>query len=178
MDKVELDKYMIRLKNGDESAFDIIYNETKRGLFSFILTYTKNYHTAEDLLQNTYVKMRNSIDGYKAGTNASAWIFTIAKNLSLNEIKRQKRETPTDFSEQSNRFGEYEIEDSISTPMLKIIRETLTKSEQQIVLLHIAGGYKHREIADMLLKPLGTVLWAYRNAVAKLKKKLEEEDEI
>lgn len=178
MDKAELDSYMVRLKNGDDSAFDVIYNETRKGLFSFILTYVKNYQSAEDVLQNTYIKIRNSIGSYRAGTNAWAWIFTIAKNLSLNEIKKAKRETPTDFNEQENRFGDYEIEDKLSMPMLNIIKETLNKTEQQIVLLHIVGGYKHREIADMLFKPLGTVLWAYRNAIGKLKKRLEDEDEI
>ena len=74
MDKAELDSYMVRLKNGDDSAFDVIYNETRKGLFSFILTYTKNYQSAEDVLQNTYIKIRNSIGSYRVGTNALAWI--------------------------------------------------------------------------------------------------------
>ncbi|HPD01766.1 MAG TPA: RNA polymerase sigma factor [Clostridia bacterium] len=176
MDRHELDKYMIRFRAGDESAFEVIYNETQRGLFSFVLSICKNYHTAEDMLQNTYIKMRAGIAGYEPGSNALAWLFTIAKNLTLNELQKRKKEVYTDFD-----LGSLENEkkfegEPVSSPLLDIIMDNLSPSEAQIVLLHLVSGYKHREIADMTKKPLGTVLWSYRNAVGKLKKIIEKED--
>ncbi|MEG2687726.1 MAG: sigma factor, partial [Clostridia bacterium] len=85
MDRQQLDEKMLRLQNGDEKAFEEIYNETKKGLFSFILSICKNYHTAEDIMQTTYIRVRTAISTYQAGANALAWIYTIGKNLTLNE---------------------------------------------------------------------------------------------
>ena len=45
----------------------------------------------------------------------------------------------------------------------------------RIVTLHVISGFKHREIADLLEKPIGTVLWTYNNALAKMKKELIKE---
>lgn len=177
MDKIELDKYMILFRAGDEQAFEVIYEETKRGLFSFVLSVCKNYHMAEDVVQNTYIKVRSAISSYQPGSNALAWMFTIAKNLALNELQKRKREVSTDFSGGGAEFGHYTLDENLGAGTLDIIMKTLTASEAQIVLLHVVSGYKHREIAEMIKKPLGTVLWSYRNALAKLKKAIGDDDE-
>jgi RNA polymerase sigma-70 factor (ECF subfamily) len=176
MDKRELDEKMLRLQTGDEQAFEEIYNLTKRGLFSFILSICRNYHTAEDIMQSTYLRLKGAISTYQAGSNALAWLFTIAKNLTINELNRAKRESFSDFEDTDARFGEYTLEDKLSGSVLELMGKTLNEEERQIVVLHLIAGFKHREIADMLQKPLGTVLWSYRNSLAKLKRELEKED--
>lgn len=65
---------MLRLQRGDEQAFEDIYNDTKRGLFAFILSLCRDYHTAEDMLQTSYIRLRTSIASYKDGANAYAWL--------------------------------------------------------------------------------------------------------
>ncbi|MDR3216642.1 MAG: RNA polymerase sigma factor [Clostridiaceae bacterium] len=177
MDRKELDKQMCLLQQGDENAFEVIYSETKRGLFSFIFSICKNYHTAEDLMQSAYIKLRASVGGYTPGSNALAWLFTIAKNLTLNELQRRKREVYSEFDAGSFELGHYTIDDKLPGQLLTTIMNTLSESESQIVLLHLVSGYKHREIAEMTGRPLGTVLWAYRNAIQKLQKVLKREEE-
>ena len=61
MTKQELDKKMLALQQGDENAFEDIYNDTKRGLFAFILSICRNYHTAEDMMQTAYIRLRTTI---------------------------------------------------------------------------------------------------------------------
>lgn len=90
---------MLQLQQGDESAFEDIYNETKRGLFAFITSICRNYQTAEDMMQVAYIRLRTTISSYRAGSNAYAWLYTIAKNATLNELNRQKRELSTDAIE-------------------------------------------------------------------------------
>ncbi|MEG2540591.1 MAG: RNA polymerase sigma factor [Clostridia bacterium] len=175
MDRQQLDEKMLRLQNGDEKAFEEIYNETKKGLFSFILSICKNYHTAEDIMQTTYIRVRTAISTYQAGANALAWIYTIGKNLTLNEISKRKREVFSDFEDNEKVFGTYDIDDKLSSPLIAIMNEVLNEQENQIVTLYLISGFKHREIAEMMDKPLGTVLWAYRNALLKIKKRLEKE---
>lgn len=175
MTKQEFDKKMLALQRGDEQAFEDIYNETHRGLFAFILSICRNYHTAEDMMQTAYIRLRTTVSSYKAGSNAFAWLYTIAKNATLNEIARAKREALTDMEEERADFGTYDIEDS-DAPVTAIMNRALGDVERQIVTLHVIAGFKHREIAEMLDKPLGTVLWTYNNALAKLKKELQKEN--
>lgn len=174
MTKPELDSLMLKLQKGDERAFEEIYNETKRGLFAFIYSMCKNYHTSEDMMQVTYVKLRTTIASYKAGSNAFAWLYTIAKNATLNEIAKQKRELPTDMEDGNAKYGSYTMEDT-DTPVMTLMNQVLNESERQIVSLHVISGFKHREIADMLEKPLGTILWTYNNALTKMKKAILKE---
>ena len=179
MDRYELDQLMRDFQQGDEHAFEILYNQTRKGLFSFIYSICKNYHTSEDIMQTTYIKVRNAISSYQVGGNALAWIFTIARNLTINEINRKKREITSDFQTE-NLGGTYTLDDKIQSPIFQIMDKVLSQDEQQLITLHLISGFKHREIAEMCDKPLGTVLWAYRNALNKLKKYLEKEgkDEI
>ena len=175
MTKQELDQKMLRLQQGDETAFAEIYEETKRGLFAFILSLCRNYHTAEDMMQTTYIRLRTTISSYKAGANAFAWLYTIAKNLTLNEMAREKRETTASFDDDSAKYGSYTIQDD-GSPIFAVMNKVLSAGERQIVSLHVISGFKHREIAEMLEKPLGSVLWTYNNALAKMKKELEKEN--
>ncbi len=174
MDKMELDKKMLQLQQGDEQAFEDIYNETKRGLFAFILSICRNYHTAEDMMQTAYVKLRTTIGSYKAGSNAYAWLYTIAKNATLNELAKQSRETATDMQEGLAKYGTYTMDED-GSPITQVMNKVLNETEREIVTLHVISGFKHREIAEMLEKPLGSVLWAYNNALAKIKRQLEKE---
>lgn len=176
MTKQELDKKMLLLQQGNEDAFEDIYNDTRRGLFAFILSLCKDYHLAEDMMQTAYIKLRTSIASYQAGANAYAWLYTIAKNATLNEINRRKHERATDNFEDDARWGSYDIPDS-DTPVTRAMNKVLSDVERQVVTLHIISGFKHREIAEMLEKPLGTVLWSYNNALSKLKKELQKEGE-
>lgn len=179
MTKQEFDKKMLALQQGDELAFEEIYNETHRGLFAFILSICRNYHTAEDMMQTAYIRLRTTVASYRAGSNAYAWLYTIAKNATLNELARQKRESLSDMDEGQERFGSYTMNDE-GAPVTAVMNRVLNDTERQIVTLHVIAGFKHREIAEMLQKPLGTVLWTYNNALAKVKKEMEKEgaDEV
>ncbi len=166
---------MLLLQRGDEQAFEVIYNETRRGLFAFILSICRNYHTAEDMMQTAYIRLRTTIASYKTGSSAYAWLYTIAKNVTLNEIKRQKRETLTDMENPDAAFGSYRMNEE-GSPVTAVMNRVLGETERQIVTLHVVAGFKHREIAEILDKPLGTVLWTYNNALAKMKRELNKEE--
>lgn len=176
MTKQELDSKMLQLQRGDEQAFEDIYNETKRGLFAFILSICRNYHTAEDMMQTAYIRLRTTIASYKTGANAYAWLYTIAKNATLNELNRQKRVTTVDMQSGDERLGSYSIDEE-GSPVTAVMNKVLNDTERQIVTLHVMAGFKHREIAEILSKPLGTVIWTYNNALSKMKKALEKEAE-
>lgn len=127
-------------------------------------------------MQTTYIRLRMSVNSYQVGSNALAWLYTIAKNLTINEINKRKREVYADFDDPTADLGgAYSIEDNLPGPVIAAMRDCLNETELQIVTLYLVAGFKHREIAEMVGKPLGTVLWAYRNALNKVKKELGKE---
>lgn len=176
MDKKLLDNLAVLIQSGDENAFAEFYQLTKNGLFAFLLSVVGQRETAEDIMQDTYIKFRQSVQGYKPGTNPSAFIIQIGKNLAYNFIKRSKFESSVDFSEWEPSDGGGGVERAADTTVLDAMKRSLSAEEAQIITLHVVSGFKHREIAEMLGKPVGTVLWTYNNSIKKLQKKLKEED--
>ena len=161
-----------QLQNGNMSVFDDIYYETKNIVFYTILSIIKDYSASEDLMQETYLKALEKIHTYKPKGSFKSWIVTVARNLALNEYKKRKRELMIDPQTDEYIFGSTQ---SNSEQQL-IIEEMLKKlkdKEQEIVILHVIGDMKHKEIAKLLNMPLGTVTWTYSEAMKKLKSDYE-----
>lgn len=174
MNKIKLNAYAACMKNGDEQAFAAVYESTKKGVFSYIYSITGDYAVSEELMQDTYVKVKQNISSFKE-VNFSAWIIQIARNLAYNHVKRASREICTDDYAPFEKSG-YSMDEE-GAPVFAAVRSALRDEEAEIVILHVVGGYKHREIAEILKKPLGTVTWTYKNALAKLKAYIEAEEE-
>lgn len=171
-DNEVLDGLLCRMKFGEEKAFEELYGMTSRKVFAYLLSIVGNYHSAQDLTQDTFIKVRQNVDKYQSG-NAFAWIMQIAKNIAYNEINKRKRVIPTDFGER-DKTGSYRIDES-NVPVLELIGTRLEETDRKIVLMHLSGGFKHREIASDLGIPLGTVLWRYNKAIKTLQKIIKEE---
>lgn len=169
----QLNALVKRLQNGDMSVFDVIYHETRSLVYYTALQILKDRSLAEDMMQDAYLKALEKIHSFKPSYSFKSWIVMIARNLSINEYNRRKRELRFDINEDEYIFGS---EDSSSEQRL-IVRdmlESLDDEEQEIVILHVIGELKHREIAAMLKKPLGTITWKYNQAINKLKDQFGE----
>lgn len=171
---MQLEQSLQLLQSGNEDAISVIYEEMNRPVFAVAFAILKDEGLAQDVVQDTFIKVRSSIDSYAPGTNPSAWIITIARNFALMEYRKRKKEVCFDPSNADYAFGSYSITFHDSNPTLDAAMNALDQDEREIVLLHVISDYKHREIADSLNKPLGTVLWIYNKAIKKLKTYLEE----
>lgn len=76
--------------NGDTSAFGKLVDRYRTPVFNLILRLTGNYHEAEDLLQDVFIKAYEKLDGFTAGNSFFSWIYTIALNRVRNHIKRKQ----------------------------------------------------------------------------------------
>jgi RNA polymerase sigma factor (sigma-70 family) len=173
MDEDRLEKAMSALQKGDGNALADIYTLTSKGVFTFVLPILRDYQLAEDVMQDTYVACYDNIASYKLGTNARNWLLTIAKNSALSMLKKRNREISYDFSNDNHPDGVYFLGD-IDSPTIALANKVLAEDEFNIVMMYAIGEYKHKEIAEFLHMPLGTVTWKYANALKKLKKALEE----
>ncbi|MCR4879759.1 MAG: sigma-70 family RNA polymerase sigma factor [Bacilli bacterium] len=178
MDKAQ-QKALIRalnsLKKGNVDSLEIIYELTRKGVFSFVLPIMHTKERAEDVMQMTYIQLYENIEKYDRQKNPLNWLLTMAKNIALSEISKEGREISTDFMEGANVDRVYTLDsDEFDTPTIDLARRILSPSELQIVMMYVVAEFKHREIADALGLPLGTVTWKYNNALNKLRSELEK----
>lgn len=167
-----------RVGAGDESAFRQLYQNTDRVIYSFILSILKNPQDAEEVMQETYLKVWTSAVSYQSQGKPLAWMFTIARNLCYMKFRDQKRMADIGLDELlGEEVGEacLPLESVTDAIVLRAALGILKEEERQIVLLHASSGLKHREIADALQMPLATVLSKYNRAMKKLQQYLKEE---
>lgn len=162
------------MQYGDSKAFEKVYNLTSKGVFSMCLSVTKNVHDAEDMMMATFVKVKEKINYYKPNTNGYAWILTLCKNLCINEAKKLKRMQAVDFDDNEYLAVQKDSLERFDIPIFNIAKSVLNDTELQVVMMYAVSGYKHKEIAEIMDKPLGTILWSYNNALKKLKAQLSK----
>jgi RNA polymerase sigma-70 factor (ECF subfamily) len=136
----------------------------------------RDYSLAEDMMQDTFLKVKYNINYYKSGTNPKAWINSIAKNVCLNELKRRKREVFVDFNSREDLNITYDMKVHDESGIITLVMKYLNKNESQIVLMHTLGDISLKEIAAILEKPQGTIRWQYNNSLSKLRKIIKREE--
>ncbi|MDD3477476.1 MAG: RNA polymerase sigma factor [Candidatus Izemoplasmatales bacterium] len=173
MENINFDDYIDLLIEKDDKAFEIIYEHTKRGVFSMIISIVHDKSQTEDLMQDTYIKMLKNIRSYQKGRNFNAWLNQIAKNVAIDFYRKTKSVSVYDPMEQGYVFDEAQEQKEAIPYEIEEMIQPLDSTERQIVLLHIVSDLKFKEIAASVEKPLGTVLWIYNKAIRKMKQHLE-----
>jgi len=164
-----------KIAEGNKEAFEQLYQLTYKPVFSFLLSLTMNQDDAKDLLQETFLRVYGSAHLYRQG-NPMAWIMKIGKNLFLMEKRKKKPEPVSDPEIKKDvRISWDSVENAETRILLEQLFVVLSEEEREIVVMHVTGGFLHREIAEMLDMPLGTVLVKYNRAIKKLKKSAMED---
>src|SRR5688572_5716393 len=125
---------MLRVKKGDEAAFEELVDKYKQPVLNLVYRILRDATEAEDLAQNVFVQVFKSADRYRVEAKFSTWLFTIARNLCLNELRRRSRH-PADSLEAAGEAHEesparqFEDKKSVSAPD-HLLREELTTKVQ------------------------------------------------
>jgi len=165
---------VVRAQKGSEKAYRELLDRYQRPVFSLIYRMVRDREQAEDLSQETFVRVFNHIDRYDPAYKFSSWIFKIATNLTIDWMR--KKEVPTvsiDGSRYATTSDEIEastitVESKDETPEeLLIARELGNEIEQAItrlrpeyktaILLRHVEDKPYEEIAQIMSLPLGTV---------------------
>jgi RNA polymerase sigma-70 factor, ECF subfamily len=126
---------MLRVKRGDRRAFEELVDKYKRPVTNAIYRTVGDATEAEDLAQNVFVQVYKSAHRYRASAKFSTWLFTIARNLCLNEIRRRSRHRAESLDaphpEQGDRPG-HQFEDAKGfSPPDALLHEELEQKIQQ-----------------------------------------------
>lgn len=169
-----IDQIIKELKQQNYTHFDDFYHLTKKQVFFSIRAIIKDEQLSEDLLQDTYMRFLERIDQYRNGANPYAYLVTIGRRLAIDTYHQRKKEV---ISEELINHQVYEEEVHEENNDLFKLLDKLSKDEREVVVLHVINDLKFRDVADIMDRPLGTVLWIYQKAMKKLKREVGEESD-
>ncbi len=131
---------MLRVKQGDEAAFEVLVDKYKQPVLNLVYRILRDATEAEDLAQNVFVQVFKSADRYRVEAKFSTWLFTIARNLCLNELRRRSRHPAESLdaaaeSHEENPARQFEDKRSASAPDQLLRDELSTKVEDALAAL-------------------------------------------
>lgn len=162
----ELTAVLGAVHSGDTDAFTALYQEMRTPLFTIIYRIVWDLPTAEDVLQDLFVKLLAS-PPEPSLRNPRAYLCQMARNLAIDSTRKQR---PIQLNGVEAAY--HPLESLSQRVDIEAALRSLPSDECQIVTLHLIGALKFREIAAMLNKPLGTVLWRYQQALGALRQAL------
>lgn len=163
-------KVISDLKQRKKSAFDIVYYQYYRLVYYAALEIVKDENVAQDVMQDTFIRLMDDIDSYEENGHFKQYLMMITKNCALNAYQKRKRnkETlsiPFDASYQED-YSKYET--------IVTLNNLLDKEEANIVYRKVILEESFQDIADDKKQSLGVIQAKYYKAMKILKKNYKE----
>lgn len=167
-EKVTDETLIAQFQQGDVDAFDILVRRYKDQLLNYVYRFVGNRIDAEDIVQETFLRVYKNKHYYKEIAKFSTWVYTIAGNLAKTELRRRKRRKVFSVSNfvnderdfdipDMNRNPEKEVDGSIKDDFIQKAIEKLPSKFKEVILLRDVQGFAYEEISQILNIPLGTV---------------------
>ena len=177
-------------RSGREAAFRELVRRYQRPVFSLIYRMVRDRELAEDLAQETFIKVLNAIERYRPEFKFSSWIFKIANNATIDHLRRKELDTlslegcPDATTPDRIEATALKIGDTTENPLEELeARElgsaieraiaTLRPEYKACIILRHVEGRPYEEISEILDLPLGTIKTYIHRARAELRELLE-----
>lgn len=184
--KIETDEQLIfRFQQGDIDAFEELVRRYKDQLLNYVFRFVGNRSDAEDIVQETFLRVYKNKHYYKEIAKFSTWVYTIAGNLAKTELRRRKRKKLLSVSNIMKDDKDYDIPDHNHNPEKAVdgsIKESIIQNAidklpprfKEVIILRDVQGFSYEEISQILNIPLGTVKSRVNRGRLKLQEELEE----
>ena len=177
-------------QQGREDAYRELISRYERPVFSLVFRMVRDRETAEDLAQETFIKVLNNIDRYRPEFKFSSWLFKIANNITIDHLRRRQLDTismegaPDAVTAESARATSIAVASSAPSALEQMesrelggaIEKAIAKLRPEyracIILRHVED-YSYDEIAEIVKLPLGTVKTYIHRARQELRESLE-----
>ncbi len=183
------EQLMLAFKGGEARAFEILVKRHRQAVFNFILRFTGQRQRAEDVLQETWLKVVRSSGEYQPKAKFTTWVYTIARNLCVDSARKEKYRDADSLdqpagADDARSLGESLPDGSASPdrgahnarlrPLLERAILSLPEEQREVFLLREYGGVGFKEIAEVTAVPENTVKSRMRYALEGLRKRLGE----
>jgi len=165
-----------RVQNGDMVAFGRIVDRYKNRLMNVIMRMIQSQEEAEDIVQETFVRVYQHRESFDFRHCFSTWLYTIALNLARNELRKRKRFKFFDINDMQGKENEIAVEMKIPSNLpqaLKKAVEDLPEKYRTAFILRDIEEQPYEEVAKIMHIPLGTVKSRVNRARALLREKLQ-----
>lgn len=130
---------------------DLLYHKYASKMFGVCFRYSQDKYKAEDILQESFIKVFQSLDRFRKEGSLEGWIRRIVVNTSLEEHRKNVHMYPvSDFEEAVLEYSEEEVLSGIAADELMSMLDQLSPGYRTIFNLYAIEGYSHKEIAEML----------------------------
>jgi RNA polymerase sigma-70 factor, ECF subfamily len=179
---------MLRVKQGDMAAFEELVDKYKQPVINLLYRTLPDLTEAEDLAQNVFLQVFKSAHRYRVTAKFSTWLYTIARNLCLNEIRRRSRHpaesmeaTHPEYEDQPSRqfedtknFGPPDLllQDELQQKIEEALRD-LPENQRTAILLYREEEMSYEEISEVLDCSLSATKSLIHRARETLKQKLK-----
>ena len=170
----------LKTKTTQAQAFEVLVHTYKERLYWQIRNIVLNHDDADDVLQNTFIKVYKNIDGFKGDSKLFSWMYRIATNEALSFIKqRAKLQGITDMDYQEKLVSNLEADvyfegDEIQLQLQKAIA-TLPEKQKLVFNMKYFQELKYEEISEILDTSVGGLKASYHLAVKKLEQYLKND---
>ena len=163
------------LRSKDQKAIRYIYDNYSKALFGLILHIVQGQELAEEILQETFVKIWNNASTYdQTKGKLYTWMLNIARNLAIDKVRSSdyKKASKTQTIEKSVHSINKDFQSGMNpdTIDIKDLVEKLRPEQKELIDLIYFFGYTQAEAAEKLKMPLGTVKTRVRSAIGELRK--------
>jgi len=180
---------MLRVKTGDQQAFDYLVQKYRRPLVSFMYRMARNTAAAEDLAQEVFLRVYRSRESYEASAKFTTWLYRIATNLAVNHARDTRHERPevqVSLDEPDDDTGTtLELPDGNLTAEQAMVRrermlairskvEALPEQQKLAVIMHKYQQMDYKQIADVLKKSESATKSLLFRAYETLREQLKE----
>ena len=165
-----------KARNRDAAAFSELIRLHDQPLRGFLLSKLRNGHDADDLAQNVWLKVWNSLSKYEDRGRFEAWLMRIARNEFLNHASRRKRTDCSSLDQvdcralvQTEASADRQMMNREQTAWMHARIDELPEAERKVVRLRLSEEVTFREIAERTGAPLNTVLSRMHQATRRLR---------
>jgi len=164
--KLSDEKLILRFQEGDINAYNELVKRYKDRLLNFVFRYFNNREQAEDVVQDTLIKLYTHASYYKKIAKFSTWIFTIAKNNALTELRKNKRkQTDSLWTEDGKVIDinskeqslDVKVQNEIAIDQLNKFLDEIPENFRMAVVLRDFQELSYDEISKILEIPIGTI---------------------
>ena len=161
------------VSQGNMQALSDLYVNLKKPVYLLALSILKSESLAEDVVQETFIKILKHAEKFKSNTHARAWILKIGRNTALDILRQSSHEQPLwdDCPQVCSEFQQLET----SIDFLRAT-QSFKEIDKSILVLHIFGGLAHKQIAKIVDTSVGNVRIRYHRAIGELKKQYKQSD--
>lgn len=173
--------YIHKIAMGDMEALETLYEQHKIRVYRLALSMLSDTYLAEDVTQETFLRIQEHASSYRRNISEAAWITTIARNLSYDHLRKRSRETTQSLEQESDvksplvtALDQQAVEnaDDASDLYYLDLIAPLTPDEQEIVNLRILADLSWKEIGQITGQQADACRKRYRRALEKLERRL------